>query len=173
MANAGEAPVANTPAAAKRALEEDLPVVLRGGTVEDAGWTRVDDLTLLVPVEGVRESGASDPYLVRLHFGYYPEWPPSTLFVNPSTGRYQYPDDVPWLPSVEGNSEFKVHAAYRQVGQLVCASVTLEFYTVLHSVKPEHVWDPEKQNFAATLNTIQGALTGPHYQGPQKPRVGS
>src|SRR5690348_14341481 len=102
MARPGEEPVPNTPARAQAALEADLPRVLRGRTLEEAGWKRPDALTLLVPLAGEREDGTVDEFLLRLQFGYYRDWPPSAQFVNPETGTYRYPDDVRWLPRIEG-----------------------------------------------------------------------
>lgn len=172
MAAINAEPVPNTPAAAHRALERDLPKVLRGRTLEDAGWHRPDDLTLLVPMQAEREDGGRDDFLLRLGFGYYPDWPPSAQFVNPATGRYDYPTDVQHLPRIEGSNELAVHSFYNSNGQypvvqLVCASVTLEFYLIRHAVEPMHLWDPSKQTFAATINGISHWMKAPYYKGRQ------
>src|SRR5690348_14699705 len=141
MVAIGQDPVPVSPAVARAALDAHLPKVLRGGTLEEAEWERPDPLTLFVPLEGVRPGGERDPYLLRLHFGYYPEWPPSALFVNPGTRRYDFPQDVGWLPSLTGSNEIAVHSNYNPVGQLICASVTLEFYLIRHGVAEKHLWD--------------------------------
>lgn len=164
MARAGEEPLPSTPARARAALEADLPLVLRGRILEEAGWKRPDPLTLLIPLVGVREDRTEDDYLLRLHFGYYPDWPPSARFVNPETGTYRYPDDVRWLPRIEGANEIAVHANYDNRLQLICASVTLEFYQVRHGVADRLVWDPKVQNFAATLAAIRRGLGPPFYR---------
>jgi hypothetical protein len=164
-------PTPNTPAEARRVLDEQLATMLGGESLADWGWARLDALTLLVPLVGVRESGESDAFLLRLGFGYYPEWPPSALFVNPSTLRYSYPDDAPYLPLIQGTQELQVHQKYEVPGgsgQLICASVTLEFYVVSHSVNDEHIWNPERQNFAATINGIRQWLKPPYYNGRQR-----
>lgn len=165
------APTPATPAAAVGALEEHLPLVLKGSSIEDLGWTRLDPLTLLVPTVGERSDGSLDEFLLRLGFGYYPRWPPSAQFVNPSTNSYAVGQDEYWLPRVAANW-FKTHANYKHNGrqlQLICCSATLEFYQVEHGVKDHHRWDPLRQNFAATINAVERALKPPHYQGRWKP----
>lgn len=166
MAQMNADPVAVPPAEAIAALDEDLVKVLKGQSVEDAGWTRLDPLTLLVPVTGGRgEEG--DGYLLRLGFGYYRAWPPSTLFVNPQTKTYEVGKDDRWLPRIEGCNELHVHADYDGRGQLVCCSNTLEFYRVRHGMEAKHLWNPERQNFAATLGAIKWALRSTYYKGRQ------
>lgn len=161
----------NSPVRAQAAMDDHLPIVLRGRSLAEAGWTRPDPLTLLVPVVGEPADGAADDYLLRLTFLYYPDWPPSAQFVNPATLAYRFPDDARWLPKVDGTSEIAVHAQYdtpdRKKIQLICASVTLEFYQVLHSVEDRLVWDPRVQNFAATLTAIGRVLRPPYYKGRQ------
>jgi hypothetical protein len=168
VAQAGVDPVPSTPTLAIEALEKDLKKVLKGKTLEEVGWERPDPLTLLLPMVGVREDGTEDCYLLRLHFAYYPEWPPSALFVNPETRSYQYPQDEKYLPEIVGN-EIKMHANYNNKQQLICCSTTLEFYLVRHGVKPEHVWDKSHQNFWATISAIKRGLKFPIYRGPMKP----
>lgn len=165
MARLGVTPVPNNPMQACTAVEAHLAVVLRGQSLAEAGWQRPDPLVLLVPLLGIQADGTEDDYLLRLHFGYYPEWPPSAQFVNPTTKEYHFPDDVGFLPRIEGTSEIQVHNAYGSIGQLICCSVTLEFYLVSHGAEARHVWDPEHQNFAATLNAIKRGLRPPYYKG--------
>src|SRR6266496_4143176 len=113
MARMNTNPVPVAPADAIAALEEDLPVVLKGRTLEDVGWKRLDPLTLLVPMVGERPGQPDDPYLLRLGFGYYREWPASALFVNPETNDYRLGEDTKWLPKIEGTNEIAVHADYQ------------------------------------------------------------
>ena len=166
MAQMNTDPVVVPPAEAIAALDEDLVKVLKGQTVEAAGWTRLDPLTLLVPVTGGRGE-ACDEYLLRLGFGYYRVWPPSALFVNPQTKTYEVGKDDRWLPRIEGCNEVHVHANYDGKGQLICCSNTLEFYMVRHGMEAKHLWNPERQNFAATLGAIRWALRSPYYTGRQ------
>jgi len=170
MAKAKQQPVLSSPLLAKEAFERDLEKVLkrRGNSLSDLRWERLGDLCLFVPVIGrVPGSETVDQYLVKLEFGYYPEWPPSTIFVNPNTRSYDLAKDKCWLPSVVDCTEFRVHDNYQQVGQVVCSSVTLEFYKVLHDVKPEHVWNPEKQNFGHTIYQVEWALNSSFHKGRQ------
>lgn len=167
MAKMNVDPVPVPPADAIAAFEEDLPKVLKGRTLEEAGWTRADQLTLFVPLVGGRVGEAGDGYLLRLGFGYYRDWPPSAIFVNPETKNYQLDRDTKWLPKIEGWDELHVHANYNNSGQLICCSNTLEFYKVRHGMDPKHLWNSERQNFASTLHAITWALRSQHYRGRQ------
>lgn len=174
MAAKGQKPVLANPLLALAAFEEDLLVVLkgRGVTWEESGWTRPNDLTLLIPVNGYRD-GVVDgpPFLLKLEFRHYPDWPPSAQFVNPVTKTYAYPGDRYWLPKLVSD-EIHTHENYGPFEgrflQLICSSVTLEFYDVLHEVDAKFVWKHPRQTFAATLNQIEWALQN-HYNGRFSP----
>lgn len=167
MAAAGKAPVLANPIVARAAMEQDLVKVLhgRGVTWEESGWRRIHDHGLLIPVTGYFKEVADAPdFLLRLEFFHYPDWPPSAQFVNPATGKFVIGQDGFWLPKIDCD-EIKTHENYgSNQGQVICSSVTLEFYTVLHSVEEKHVWKHPRQNFAATLNQIEWALRH-HYHG--------
>lgn len=145
--------------AGREAFQRDLQLVLKDSTLTDRGWSKPDDLTLLVPllVENVHQRQV-DLYLLRLFFDHYPKGPPSAQFVNPMTMTYVYPDDVCWVPRCEGASDIAFHPNYNGGGQLICSSTTLEFYKVNHSVNAEHVWNPQRMNFLATLAAIRRGL---------------
>ncbi|MDA9504961.1 hypothetical protein XI09_09670 [Bradyrhizobium sp. CCBAU 11386] len=161
MANANETPVPD-PARGGEALERDLPLALKGRTLEEAGWCRIDGLTLCVPLW----SPSADFFLLRLQFHCYPEWPPSAQFVNPITKDYKLGDDDRWLPNIEA-PHLRVHPNYNdQKRQLICNSTTLEFYNLRHPVEARHVWDPERHNFNHTLFTITEAMRL-YYRGRQ------
>lgn len=167
MAAAGKAPVLANPIAARAALEQDLVKVLqgRGVTWEGSGWRRIHDHGLLIPVTGYLKEAADVPdFLLRLEFFHYPDWPPSAQFVNPSTGGFVIGHDGFWLPKID-TEEIKTHENYGgNQGQVICSSVTLEFYAVLHGVEEKYVWKHPRQNFAATINQIEWALRH-HYHG--------
>lgn len=169
MAEIGQDPVLPTPASALAALERDLPVVLEGRTLEQAGWLRPEPLTLVLPL--LADTPPRDFYFLRLNFAYYSEWPPSARFVNPYTLEYQIGSDRHWLPKIEGTPEIQVHENYGSVGQLICCSATLEFYQIRHDVKAENVWnpktDPDAHNFAFTINAVKRALLSAFYKGRQ------
>lgn len=150
------------------ALEEDLPKVLKilgAASLETLGWKRPEKLLLLVPLSGTFQ-GHTDNYVLHLGFHAYREWPPSAQFVNPETGQYQYPQDQHYVPKLSSPG-CQTHIAYphpngRRI-QLICCSATLEFYEVLHSVNPEHVWTGNC-TFLTTLRAIQHAMQQ-HYGG--------
>ena len=163
MARANELPTQDIQAGAT-ALDEDIPRILRimeASSLEDLGWSRPNKLSLLVPMAGIHQ-GNEDHYLLRLGFQAYRKWPPSAQFVNPETKGYVYPNDQRFVPKLT-SPECYTHIAYRPTPQanpvqLVCCSAILEFYEVLHQVKPEHLWR-ETDTFLTTIMAIRKALT--------------
>lgn len=163
MARANELPTQDLQAGAA-ALDEDIPRVLRimgVSSLEELEWSRPNKLSLLVPMIGTCQ-GNEDRYILRLGFQAYRKWPPSAQFVNPETKGYVYPDDQRFVPKLT-SPECYAHVAYRQTPQasavqLICCSATLEFYEVLHQVKPEHLWK-ETDTFLTTIMAIRKALT--------------
>lgn len=153
--------------AGREAFQRDLQSVLKGDTLTDRGWSQPNDLTLLVPMlADTMQQGQVDLYLLRLFFDHYPKGPPSAQFLNPLTMDYRFPDDVRWVPRCEGLQDINFHTNYSgSAGQVICSSTTLEFYKVNHDVKPEHVWDPSRMNFLATLAAIRRGLAPAHYRG--------
>jgi hypothetical protein len=156
VAKVGSDPVLNSPRLAQEALERDLEKGLR-----ELSYQRPEPLTLLVPLFGNPDSESPDLYLLRLQFSYYPEWPPSAQFVNPLTRQYDKDKDLAWLPRIEGNQRIQVHPNYQTQGgqsiQLICSSMTLEFYKVRHDCKESDIWT-NTHSFAATLNEIRMGL---------------
>jgi hypothetical protein len=152
--------------AGREAFLRDLQSILKDSTLTDKGWSQPDDLTLLVPMLAQNtQQGQVDLYLLRLFFDHYPKGPPSALFINPLTMAYKFPDDVGWVPRCEGAPDIHFHPNYNAGGQLICSSTTLEFYKVNHDVQPEHVWDPQRMNFATTLAAIRRGLAPAYYRG--------
>jgi hypothetical protein len=160
----GKAPVQDI-VRGQQAFADHLERLLRGRALDDLGWVKPDDLTLLVPMFGATAAGRKDAYLLRLYFDHYPVWPPSAQFVNPLTLEYRLADDAKWVPQSNGHQEIAFHTNYTNQGQLICCSLTLEFYKVHHSVEPHLVWNGEKQTFAATIAAIKRALVPPYYTG--------
>lgn len=149
----------------QRVFADHLKRILRNRTLDDFGWAKPDDLTLLVPLFGTTAVGKKDAYLLRLYFDHYPTWPPSAQFVNPLTLEYRLSEDKKWVPQASAGNEIAFHTNYCGDGQLVCCSLTLEFYKVNHSVEENLVWKGDKQSFCATIAAIKRALLPPHYQG--------
>ena len=149
----------------QRAFARDLDRVLHGRTLDEVGWAKPDDLTLLVPLFGTTAAGRKDAFLLRLYFDHYPTWPPSALFVNPLTIDYRLPDDAKWVPQSNGHQEIAFHTNYTGKGQLVCCSLTHEFYKVNHGVDEKVVWRGDLQTFFATIAAIKRALVPPYYLG--------
>lgn len=149
------------------ALDEDIPRVLGlegAPSLAELGWVRPNRLSLLVPMTGIL-AGATDQYLLRLGFQAYRKWPPSAQFVNPATQAYSYPQDQHHVPRLTSPG-CQTHTAYPKGAgtiQLVCCSATLEFYEVLHSVEPHHLWR-ESNTFLTTIVAIRRAFVS-HYQG--------
>lgn len=144
--------------AGRAAVEEDLPRVLHvleAPSLEALGWSRPNKLTLLVPIVGVHQA-KSESFLLKLGFQAYRTWPPSAQFVNPQTCDYIQQQDRHHVPKLT-HSGCHTHPEYGAANgakvQLICCSATLEFYDVLHSVQPHHVWR-ETDTFLATLNAI-------------------
>lgn len=156
--------------AGRDAFLRDLQLVLKDDTLIDRGWSKPDDLTLLVPmlIENAPQ-GQVDLYLLKLFFDHYPKSPPSAQFINPLTMNYTYPDDVRWIPKCEGATDIHFHPNYNGAGQLICSSSTLEFYKVNHEVEAQHVWDPQRMNFLTTLAAIRRGLAPDYYRGRGTP----
>ena len=120
---------------------------------------------MLVPLFGTTAEGKKDPYLLRLYFDHYPTWPPGAQFVNPLTLLFDGQHDKKWVPQASIGNEFAFHTTYPGCGQLICCSLSLEFYKVNHSVDDQYVWQGDKQSFVATIAAIKRALAQPHYRG--------
>jgi hypothetical protein len=163
----GKTPVQDI-AQGEAAFAADLRRFLGQRTLDEVGWAMPDGLTLLVPLFGTRTDGSKDPYLLRLFFDHYPTWPPSALFVNPLTLSYKFPDDVLWVPQAANHQEIAFHTNYPGNTQLVCCSLTLEFYKVNHSVQEAVIWRAEEHKFTSTLAATKRALIPPYYVGRSK-----
>jgi hypothetical protein len=152
----------------RAALARDLERYLNGRSLIELGWEQPDDLTLLIPMFGVRETGERDLYLLKLVFDCYPAFPPSAQFINPLTRNFAPLEDARWMPSQSGVSDLGFHLNYNNnQGQLICSSMTAEFYKVNHDVKEEHVWTEGRHTFMSTIAAIRPGLVPPHYRGRQ------
>ncbi|MFB6465011.1 hypothetical protein [Bradyrhizobium tunisiense] len=161
----GKAPVQDI-ARGRDTFADHLQRALKGRTLDDVGWAQPDDLTLLVPLFGTRADNGKDAYMLRLYFDHYPTWPPSAVFVNPLTLEYKLAEDAKWVPTAPGHPEIAFHTNYASTEkQLICCSLTLEFYRVNHAVEQNLVWQGDKQTFLATIAAVKRILIQPYYQG--------
>jgi hypothetical protein len=149
----------------RSAFATDLQKHLGNRSIDEVGWAKPDDLTLLIPLFGTRPDGTKDFFLLRLYFDHYPTWPPGAQFVNPASQRYQYPQDVSWVPQNAGQPQIAFHSNYAGQGQVICCSLTLEFYKVNHQVEDDVIWQRDKHKFTSTIAAIKGALAPAYYLG--------
>lgn len=147
------------------------------------GWTflRIDPRHVVVAVIGVRATGERDTYHVKLGAEHYDRFPPTTSFVCPPRdasldrparpGWLEAPLGSRWLPNVSGLAWFAIHSNFPSFAdgvarQLVCCSMTFEYYISGHVPTPGQEWRQGRHTLAATLNRIQEALDSSSYQGP-------
>lgn len=155
------------------------------------GWqfTELDPLHVVVTLAAVRPGGERDLYHIKLGAEFYDSYPPTTSFVSPprpgATGepaRQGWTEAAAegsrWLPMVAALPWFAIHptygyppqevanAGYSVPRQLVCCSMTFEYYISNHNPAVGQRWQQGRHNLGATLARIQDALTSPNYQGP-------
>jgi hypothetical protein len=184
-----EVPAAADPQIAEAVFADHLARVEAGKQARAHGWSfgRLDPLHVVVTITAVRPSGEPDTYHVKLGAEYYDTYPPTTSFVcppRPATGhrpaRDGWPEAPPgslWLPAVQSMEWFAIHPAYTfpngvanardgVARQLVCCSMTFEYYVSSHQPNPGQRWRQGRHTLGATLTRIQTALTSANYQGP-------
>jgi hypothetical protein len=154
------------------------------------GWcfTNLDALHVVVSMTAVRPGDERDLYHVKLGAEFYDRYPPTTSFVSPPRpasdttpargGWTEAVDESRWLPVVNALPWFAIHptfgypanviadADYLVPRQLVCCSMTFEYYISSHTPTPGQQWQQGRHTLAATLTRIQDALTSPNYQRP-------
>lgn len=156
------------------------------------GWTftRLAPLHVVVRVEATRPGGEVDRYFVKLGAEYYDLCPPTTSFVCPphtdvedtwANADNRGPWRIArlgsrWFPLVEGLPWFAIHDAYQcavpgnpeyaSPRQLVCCSMTFEYYVSGHQPTDGQQWRQGRHTLSATLNRISDALKSANYRGP-------
>lgn len=152
------------------------------------GWrfTWLDPLHVVVSVHATRATGEQDIYYVKLGAEFYDLYPPTTSFVCPPPQRaatavdqHQWPaarQGSRWFPLVDSLPWFAIHDAYpfqvpsnsdnASTRQLVCCSMTLEYYLSNHQPTPGQRWQQGRHTLGATLNRIHDALNTVNYKGP-------
>jgi hypothetical protein len=146
------------------------------------GWafTGFDPMHVIVTVTGTRPDGQRDVYYLKLGAEYYDRYPPTTSFVcppRPATGNVprrdgwtEAPAESRWLPNVS-LEWFAIHSGYPNFAdgiarQLVCCSMTFEYYITGHGPTSGQQWRQGRHTLAATLNRVHDAVNSPNYQGP-------
>jgi hypothetical protein len=162
---------------------DHLARVEAGEQARAHGWVfaRLDPLHVVVTITGTRPSGERDPYYVKLGAEYYDLYPPTTSFVCapcPAVGGHpardgwtEAPAGSRWLPVVNGLEWLAIHAVYSNFAdgvarQLVCCSMTYEYYISSHQPTSGQQWKQGRHTLGATLTRIQDALSSAQYQGP-------
>lgn len=156
-----------------------------GGGVQarERGWafTWLDAMHVVVAVTGTRPDGQRDGYYLKLGAEYYDRYAPTTSFVCPPRpaagnapgrdGWTEAPAGSRWLPNVPQLPWFAIHSGYGNFAdgvarQLVCCSMTFEYYITGHGPTVGQQWRQGRHTLAATLNRVHDALNSPNYQGP-------
>jgi len=134
------------------------------------GRIQLDCLHSVIAVPAVSANDQRDWYFVRLGAEFYDSFPPTAAFVTPKDwsdatagGRWQptFGTLPPW---------FGWHPAFNypdgRPRQLLCFTVTAEYYMVDHSPSEETVWTPGRHTVAATINRLVEVLGKPYYNKP-------
>ena len=160
-----------------------LDRVSQGAQARQRAWvfTRLDAMHVVVSITGTRPDGHRDGYYLKLGAEYYDRYPPTTSFVcppRPATGHTadrdgwtEAPAGTRWLPVVQGLPWFAIHPGYGNFAdgvarQLVCCSMTFEYYITGHGPTTGQQWRQGRHTLAATLNRVHDALNSTNYQGP-------
>ena len=168
-------PNKNNPELAKSQFKEDLEGVPKY-YVKRYGWRlkpEFDDLRLYMDMWSVDgEYNHKDDFHVVMDMSYYNNWPPGVTFINPTTKVFDPNTDMRWLPKISSKPDgidIAYHVAYElttgTTKQMVCNSMTLEYYQSNHNPDADERWDPNKHTLFATISMIQTMLTEPHYGG--------
>jgi hypothetical protein len=164
-----------------RTFNAHLDTYWRNRACDDRGWTRtaVDDLHTVVAIPGVRAGGGADDYYFRLGAEYYDAYPPTVLLVAPTEGWPRARAGTPWWPVINPPGWCALHDTYQYAdeqgrplfeGQLICFSMTAEYYMSNHGPTDSQRWTPGRHTVAATLSRLGQILSPPHYGGPSAAR---
>lgn len=176
-------PAPADPEIAATVFADHMARVSGGAQARERGWTFtwLDAMHVVVTVTGTRPDGQRDGYHLKLGAEYYDRHPPTTSFVCPPRpasgnapgrdGWTEAPAGSRWLPNVPELPWFAIHSGYGNFAdgvarQLVCCSMTFEYYITGHGPTAGQQWRQGRHTLAATLNRVQDALNSPNYQGP-------
>lgn len=169
------------PEVASRSFTSHLEKYWSNSSREAKGWSRtsIDDLHTVVTIPARRADGGVEPFYFRLGAEYYDAFPPTVLIVAPEDGWPRARAGTTWWPMVAPLPWCALHDTYAftdpvgqpmREGQLVCFSMTAEYYMSNHSPTDAQRWTPGRHTVAATLSRLGEILSPPHYGGPGAPR---
>ena len=168
------------PEVATRTFCRQLDTYWANRDLDSNGWTRVavDPLHTVVSIPARRPDGTTEPYFFRLGAEYYDPFPPTVLIVAGTEGWPRARAGTTWWPQLSRPGWIALHDSYRYTngqgdsveGQLVCFSMTAEYYMSNHSPTESQRWQQGRHTVAATLSRLAEVLGPPHYIGPDAPR---
>lgn len=172
----GQPPAPTDPEIAAAVFADHVARGEASALAQDYGWlfTWLDPLHVVVRIQPAGPAADGSHYFVKLGAEYYDQHPPTTAFVCPPEESGDNPAWSPappkgrWLPVVEALSWFAIHDTYQYADgphQLVCCSMTFEYYITGHAPTPGQRWQQGRHTLVATLSRIQEALDGATYKG--------
>jgi hypothetical protein len=136
------------------------------------GWqrTRLDELHEVIMLPAKRKTGEIDPYYIRLGGEYYDAAPPTVAVVSPNDWAIAS-EPSRWFPKIDPKPPwFGLHSAYQWPDstkrQLVCFTLSAEFYMTAHSPKESELWQQGRHTLAATLFRLSEVLSPSYYKYP-------
>lgn len=168
------------PEVAARTFHRHLDTYWANRHLDASGWSRtaIDDLHTVVSIPARRANGTIEPYFVRLGAEYYDPYPPTVLLVAGLEGWPRARSGTTWWPQISRPDWIALHGTYQYTdrqgqqfeGQLVCFSMTAEYYMSNHSPTENQRWCQGRHTVAATLSRLAEVLGPAHYIGPDAPR---
>lgn len=161
------------PEIAALAFHGDIDAALASPRGQRGGWAAewVDDLSVILHFDAVREDGTVDRYAVRLRGHWYDAYPPQVTFVVRSGEEWvEARPGSSAIPNTENQADFALHPVYtypdQSQRQLFCCSMSFDYYISNHAPLPTQQWRQGRHKAMATIARIQDALTAPRYRGP-------
>ncbi|HEV3188491.1 MAG TPA: hypothetical protein VGZ04_10680 [Acidimicrobiales bacterium] len=161
-------------------MREHLDLFWTNRELDARGWNRseVDELHLLIEIPAGPVDERFDSYFLKIGAEYYDAYPPTVLFVEPIDGLPRARANTEWWPRLNSTPGWiQLHDSYQYQengssyeGQLVCCSVTAEYYISGHVPTDSQLWSTGERTVAATLSRISEILAPPFYGGPSAPR---
>lgn len=160
------------PEIAALAFHRDIGAALASQRGQRAGWIGewIDNLTVILHFNAIREDGTVDRFAVRLRGHWYDSYPPQVTFVVTSGEAWvEATPDSSGIPNTEHQPDFAFHPAYtypdQSRRQLFCCSMSFDYYISNHTPTPTQQWRQGRHKAMATIARIQDALTAPRYKG--------